>query len=65
MPTQSEIRQQVTQQIVAALESDLLPWRRPWRAPGGFQPARHSNVASRKPYQGVNPLLLELHSLRL
>jgi len=65
MPSQTEIRQEVTNQIVVALESDLVPWRRPWRAPGGPQPARHSNIASRKPYQGVNPLLLELHALRL
>ena len=66
MPTQSQIRDEVTARIIQALEADLLPWRRPWRATvGGSQPGRHSNVASRKPYQGVNPLLLELHALRL
>ena len=67
MPTnQTAIRDDVTARIVQALESNLLPWRRPWRATvGGSQPGRHSNVASRKPYQGVNPLLLELHVLRL
>jgi antirestriction protein ArdC len=64
MPSQTQIRQQVTQQIISALESDLLPWRRPWRATGS-QPGRHSNVTSRKAYQGVNPLLLELHALHL
>jgi antirestriction protein ArdC len=65
MPSQTEIRQQVTQQIIAALEQDLLPWRRPWRATmGGSQPGRHSNVASRRAYQGVNPLLLELHAMQ-
>jgi antirestriction protein ArdC len=65
MPSQTEIRRQVTQQIVAALERNLLPWRRPWRATaGGSQPGRHSNVASRKAYRGVNPLLLELHAMR-
>ena len=65
MPSQTEIRQQVTQQIIAALEQNLLPWRRPWRATvGGSQPGRHSNVASRKAYQGVNPLLLELHAMQ-
>ena len=65
MPSQTDIRDEVTARIVEALEADLLPWRRPWRATGGSQPGRHSNVASRKPYQGVNPLLLELHALRL
>jgi antirestriction protein ArdC len=65
MPSQTEIRDDVTQKIVQALESNLLPWRRPWRATvGGSQPGRHSNVASKRPYQGVNPLLLELHSMR-
>jgi antirestriction protein ArdC len=66
MPTQSQIRDDVTARIVQALEADLLPWRRPWRATvGGSQPGRHSNVASRKAYSGINPLLLEIHALRL
>jgi len=65
MPSQAQIRDEVTARIVQALEADLLPWRRPWRAVAcGSQPGRHSNVASRKAYQGVNPLLLELHSIR-
>ena len=57
MPSQTEIRQQVTQQIITALEPNLLPWRRPWRATtaSAGQPARHSNVASRQAYRGVNP----------
>jgi len=66
MPTQSQIREEVTTRIIQALESNLLPWRRPWRTTaGGSQPGRHSNLASRKPYQGVNPILLELHAMRL
>ena len=65
MPSQSQIRDEITRRIIAALEADLLPWRRPWRATaGGSQPGRHSNVASKRPYQGVNPLLLELHAMR-
>ncbi len=66
MPSQTAIRDEVTARIVEALEADLLPWRRPWRATaGGSQPGRHSNVASRKAYSGINPLLLEIHALRL
>ena len=66
MPSQSQIRDEVTRRIVQALEADLLPWRRPWRATASAsQPGRHSNVASRKAYQGINPMLLELHALRL
>lgn len=59
MSKQQEIREQVTAKIVAALEQDLLPWRRPWVTNG---PGRHTNVLSKKAYSGVNPLLLELHS---
>jgi antirestriction protein ArdC len=65
MPSQSQIRDEVTARIIAALESNLLPWRRPWRAMASGQPGRHSNVASKHPYQGINPMLLELHALRL
>jgi hypothetical protein len=59
MSKQSEIREQVTAKIVAALEQDILPWRRPWVTSG---PGRHTNVVSKKPYSGVNPLLLEIHA---
>ena len=66
MPSQTQIRDEVTARIIQALESNLLPWRRPWRAmASGSQPGRHSNVASRKPYQGINPMLLEIHAMRL
>ena len=58
MPSQTQIRDEVTARIIEALEAEVLPWRRPWRTTvGGSQPGRHSNLASRKPYQGVNPLL--------
>ena len=66
MPSQIEIRDAVTAQIIQALEAEILPWRRPWRTTvGGSQPGRHSNITSRKQYQGVNPILLELHAMRL
>ena len=55
----SEIRQQITNTIVAALETGgLPPWRQPWRS------SRNSgapvNVVSKKNYSGVNPLLLQI-----
>ena len=62
MPTQTDIRSDVTARIIQALESDLLPWRRPWKT-GSAQPGRHSNVASKKPYTGLNPMLLEIHAI--
>lgn len=64
MPSQTEIRSQVTQQIITALEQGLTPWRKPWRV-SSSRPGRHSNVSTKCPYSGVNPLLLELHAHRL
>lgn len=63
MASQQQIRQSITEQIVAALESgDTPPWRRPWRVgPNAGFPA---NVVSRKPYRGINPILLEMAAAR-
>ena len=49
MPTsQSAIRDDVTTRIIQALESNLLPWRRPWRTDCGREPARQA-LERRKP----------------
>ncbi|MDY3554220.1 zincin-like metallopeptidase domain-containing protein [Gemmata sp. JC717] len=62
MSTQNEIRQRVTDQIVAALESGkTLPWRRPWSDPQ--HAGLPANIASRQPYRGTNPLALTLVSM--
>jgi antirestriction protein ArdC len=59
MSSQSDIRQQVTDQIIAALQSgDLPPWKKPWKSLSG----PHRNVVSHRSYSGVNPLLLEITS---
>lgn len=59
---QHELRKQITQQIVTALEGNVIPWRKPWSSsPNAGRPA---NVVSRKPYSGVNPHILRLHQLR-
>jgi antirestriction protein ArdC len=60
MSNQKTIREEITTKIVTALEKDLLPWRRPWSTNNA---GRHTNVISKKPYSGVNPMLLELHSM--
>jgi type II restriction/modification system DNA methylase subunit YeeA len=52
MPNQKTIREEITTKIVAALEKDLLPWRRPWSTGNA---GRHTNVISKKPYSGVKP----------
>jgi len=62
MPSQTEIRKQITNQIIEALEKDLLPWRRPWKYNAGQ--GRPFNVQSGKPYSGVNPILLQMHAMK-
>ena len=64
MPSQRQIRQQITDRIVAALEKDLLPWRRPGRAAAAPNTRRPATVLRKRPYSGINPILLELHDLR-
>ncbi len=61
MPNARQIREEITAKIVAALERDLLPWRRMWTSTNST--GQHSNAVTGKPYRGVNPLLLQLHAL--
>lgn len=60
--SQAELRKQLTDQIVEALEGDLLPWRRPWSVSPNA--GRAANVVSKNHYSGINPLLLEVHRLK-
>lgn len=62
MPSQKQIREEITKRIVTAIESGVMPWRRPWRvSPNAGRPA---NVVSKRPYTGVNPLLLEIAAMQ-
>ena len=51
-----DIKQHVTDTIIAQIEAGTPPWRRPWTgdASGACFPLRHNGVA----YKGVNILLL-------
>jgi antirestriction protein ArdC len=62
MPTQQEIRQSITDQIVEALEKGTAPWRRPWSSDpcGGFP----ANASNGKNYSGVNPFILQIASAK-
>jgi len=62
MPSQKQIREEITKRIVEALEKGVKPWRRPWSI--SKNSGRPANVVSRRPYSGINPILLQLHSLR-
>lgn len=58
MPTQNEIRQSITDRLVAALKSgSTIPWRRPWRFVGPRFPTNH---ITGKQYHGINVLTLWL-----
>ena len=63
MPSTNELRQQITNRIVEALEyGNLPPWRKPWRCdPNAGMP---TNVISKRRYSGINVLLLESASMR-
>lgn len=47
--------QAVTDRIIEALEQGTVPWRKPWQGVGV-----PTNLVSKKPYRGVNLLLLGL-----
>lgn len=59
----ADIRQTVTQQIIRALEAGNIPWKQPWRGDPNAA-GRPRNFVSKKPYSGINPLLLALHAQR-
>ena len=57
-----QIRHEITEAIIKALESDIIPWRRPWNM--GKNAGHPANFLSRKSYRGINPLILDLHARR-
>lgn len=58
MSIQDDMREKITNKIVAALESGTSPWRKPWV--GGGMPI---NLVSKKAYRGINTILLSLHQM--
>ena len=61
MSSQSQLRQQITNLIIAALEEDCVPWRRPWSL--SKNTGRPANALSKRAYGGINPLLLDMHAV--
>lgn len=62
MPSQKQIREDITNRIIAAMENGMSPWRRPWRvSPNAGRPM---NVVSKNHYNGVNPLLLDISAMQ-
>ena len=63
MSKNAELRKQLTDQIIRAIEqNDVLPWRRPWTVSKNVGLPR--NVITRRLYSGINPLTLEVHRMK-
>jgi antirestriction protein ArdC len=62
MSSATEIRRKITEQVIAALEQSIIPWRRPWSSSPNAGSA--ANAISKRAYRGINILLLELHCIR-
>lgn len=56
-----DLRQEITDNIIAALEKGVAPWQKPWRA-GAFE--MPLNPTSGKPYRGGNALQLMVAGVR-
>jgi len=52
-----DLYRQVTARIVAELEAGRLPWVQPWGS-AGTGPCLPHNAATKRPYSGINILLL-------
>jgi antirestriction protein ArdC len=50
-----DVYQEITDQVIAALEAGTVPWQRPWREFG-----MQRNLTSGRPYRGVNQLLTQV-----
>jgi antirestriction protein ArdC len=55
-----DVADEVTQAIIAQLESGVVPWHRPWESSGGKMP---TSMSTGLPYRGTNALLLGVSSM--
>ncbi len=56
-----DLRQEVTDSVIAALEKGVAPWQRPWQS-GAFE--MPMNPTSGKPYRGGNAVHLMVVGMR-
>ena len=52
-----DVYQNVTDTFIQSLKNNKIPWKRPWNPNGP-----HINYLSKRPYRGINPLLLQASS---
>jgi len=62
MATQTQIREDITNQIVAAIEAGTPPWRQPWSSHENA--GAPTNAVTKRRYSGVNPMILQLSAAR-
>lgn len=55
----ANVYQEITDSIVAELEKGALPWIKPWKVDS----TADRNIVSKKPYQGINRLILGMQSM--
>ena len=60
-PVKRDLRQEVADSIIAALEKGVAPWQRPWQS-GAFE--MPMNPTSGKPYRGGNAVHLMVVGMR-
>ena len=56
--TRASVYDQITERIIAMLEKGTVPWCKPWQVQTGLP----RNLVSKKPYRGINTLLLHAMS---
>jgi len=56
--TRRDVHQEITDSILKVLERGAMPWRKDWRGSTAAAMTIPRNLATQKPYRGVNVLLL-------
>jgi hypothetical protein len=58
-----DLREQITDRIVASLESGVMPWRKGWSNEGGVAAGLPRNAVSGRIYSGGNRLMLMMQGM--
>ena len=58
MSAKNQVYEIITERIIGQLESGVVPWRKPWKTQGNIP----TNFVTKKPYRGINVILLSLTS---
>lgn len=56
---QVDVYQEVTDRVIAMLEEGVVPWHKPWDDVAGGP----MSISTKKPYRGINVLLLEMAAM--